>query len=199
VFVDGEEKGSSPVAIERLVTGDHVVSIRDASGVVERTVRVVAGQSTSVILAVRTPPPDPSAVIAGWLAVSSPVPLQVRENGRLVGSTALDRVMLPAGDHLLDLVNTSLAFHVQRSVHVAPGRTTPVRVDVPNGTFSLDALPWAEVFVDGQRVGETPIENLRRPIGRHEVVFRHPDFGDRREVITVTTHPGRLDVELRNK
>jgi hypothetical protein len=66
--------------------------------------------------------------------------------------------------------------------------------------LSLNASPWAEVFVDGERIGETPIGNLSRPIGRHEVIFRHPQLGEHREVVVVTASgPTRLGVDLRKK
>jgi hypothetical protein len=34
-------------------------------------------------------------------------------------------------------------------------------------------------------MGETPLANLEIPIGEHEIVFRHPDFGERRQTIIV--------------
>jgi hypothetical protein len=64
----------------------------------------------------------------------------------------------------------------------------------------VNAQPWAEVFVDGERVGETPIGNLSRRIGSHEVVFRHPELGERREVVVITAgKPARVGVDLRKK
>jgi hypothetical protein len=54
------------------------------------------------------------------------------------------------------------------------------------------------VWIDGQRVGETPIGNLSVPIGSHEVVFRHPQFGEKRRAISVTLGaPVRLSVDMR--
>jgi hypothetical protein len=50
---------------------------------------------------------------------------------------------------------------------------------------SFNAVPWAEVWVDGQRFGETPLGNVRLPVGPHEVVFRHPQLGERRTVAMV--------------
>ena len=44
--------------------------------------------------------------------------------------------------------------------------------------MALNAQPWADVWVDGERVGETPIGNVAVPIGPHEVVFRHPQLGE---------------------
>jgi hypothetical protein len=137
---------------------------------------------------------------AGWLSVTSPITLQMRERGKIIGTTESERVMLPAGDHEIDFSNDALGFQTQRRLKVSAGKSTAAQIEVPNGTISLNATPWAEVFIDGQRVGETPIGNLSKPIGRHDVLFRHPEFGERRETIVVTVgQTARLGVDLRKK
>jgi hypothetical protein len=106
--------------------------------------------------------------------------------------------MLPAGDHNIELVNDALRFRAQRRVQINAGKTVGIRIELPNGTMNLNATPWAEVFVDGERVGETPIGNLPRSIGRHEILFRHPTLGERRATVIVTTQQAaRLGVDLR--
>ena len=65
-------------------------------------------------------------------------------------------------------------------------------------SINLNAAPWAEVWIDGSRVGETPIGNLSVAIGPHEVVFRHPQFGEKRHAISVTlSAPVRLSVDMK--
>jgi hypothetical protein len=77
---------------------------------------------------------------------------------------------------------------------------TAVKVEFPKGTIAINAVPWAEVWVDGEKIGETPIGNLSMTIGTHDVVFRHPDLGEQRHKATVTlTAPARLSVDLRKK
>jgi hypothetical protein len=49
---------------------------------------------------------------------------------------------------------------------------TNVKISVPNGHISINAVPWAEVLIDGTAAGETPLANLSLPIGTHEIVFR---------------------------
>jgi hypothetical protein len=62
----------------------------------------------------------------------------------------------------------------------------------------VNAIPWADVSVDGQPVGQTPIGNLALTIGPHEVLFRHPQLGEQRHAVTVTMKaPARLSVDLR--
>jgi len=197
VIIDGVERGESPLTVDAIEAGVHEIVVKSATGPIKRSVTVQPRETLSLIVS-STPVPAESAVSAGWLSLSSPVLLLIREGGKIIGTTESDRLMLPAGDHDLDLVNEALGFTANRRVHVTAGKTAGLHIDVPNGTMSLNASPWAEVFVDGERVGETPIGNLTRPIGRHEVVFRHPQFGERHETVVVTVQgTTRLGVDLR--
>ena len=107
---------------------------------------------------------------------------------------------MSVGDHGLQLVNETLGYRVSRTLQVAPGRVTPVRLDPPKGTLALNASPWAEVWVDGDRVGDTPMGNISLQIGSHDVLFRHPELGEQRHTVTVTLNgPARLSVDMRKR
>ena len=85
-----------------------------------------------------------------------------------------------------------------RAGYSSADKLTTLNLELPRGVVNLNASPWAEVFLDGQRVGETPIGNLAVPIGPHEIVFRHPQFGERRHAVSVTAGvPVRVSVEMK--
>jgi hypothetical protein len=68
------------------------------------------------------------------------------------------------------------------------------------GTVNINAMPWAEVWLDGRDLGQTPLGNVQIPIGSRELVFRHPDLGERRATVLVTLkEPARISVDLRKK
>jgi hypothetical protein len=139
----------------------------------------------------------PLGAAAGWVTITSPVELQVLEGGALLGTTSTSRLMLPAGKHQLDLASAALSFQTSITVDVQPGKTATSNVQLPNGSLSINALPWANVFVDGKSAGTTPIANLEIPIGTHEVIWRHPQFPERRQTVMVTLKsPVRLVLDL---
>ncbi len=195
VFVDGEARGISPVTVAGLKVGDHLVTVRGAKGdAVNRTVSVQEATVASLIISMNTASPFAS----GWLAISSRVPLQIWEKGTLVGTTDMPRILLPAGAHELELVNSALGFREVRSVQVTAGQATTVGLKLPMGTISINALPWAEVWIDGQRAGETPIGNLSIAIGNHDVVFRHPELGEQKRTVAVGVGaPVRVGVDMK--
>ncbi|MEO6235720.1 MAG: PEGA domain-containing protein [Vicinamibacterales bacterium] len=201
VLVDGIDRGLSPITVENVVASTHDVSVRTGHGVVHRSVTVQPRETVSLIVTAIVPLADiGAAVTGGWLTVNSPITMQLREGGKVIGTTESDRVMMPAGEHDVEIVNEALGFRAVRKIKVVAGKTATTRVEVPNGSLSLNAQPWAEVWIDGERIGETPIGNLQRPIGSHQVVFRHPEFGERRVSVVITsTQPVRLGVDLRKK
>jgi serine/threonine-protein kinase len=53
-----------------------------------------------------------------------------------------------------------------------------------DGVLSIQAVPWADIAVDGRALGESPRE-LRVAEGSYRVRARHPQFGVREETIRV--------------
>ena len=194
VSVDGRPRGSSPITVPDLTAGTHMVSVRFASGTVERQIRVESGSTASLVIS----RPPPSGAASGWMTVGVPAPFQIFEDGRLIGTTDVDRLMMPAGRHSLEFVSDALGFRTQQTVTVNPGATATVRLDLPQATLSINAQPWAEVWIDDERIGETPLGNVPRSIGRHEIVFRHPTLGERKASVLVTLkEPARVSVDMR--
>ena len=108
--------------------------------------------------------------------------------------------MVSAGRHELDIVNEALGYRVSRVVTVAPGQVSALRLEWPKGSMALNAQPWADVWIDGERIGETPIGNVSVPIGPHEIVFRHPQLGE--QVVRATVIAGqaaKVSVDMRKR
>ncbi len=198
VTVDGVPRGVAPLTVADLTPGDHEVILEAADGNARHVVNVQAGGTASLVAPVGASAAAGGGPASGWLAIKAPIAWEIREGGRVIGTTDADRIMLPAGRHDLQLVNETLGYNVARSVNVQPGKTASLTAELPNGTVNLNASPWAEVWIDGQRVGETPIGNLSVPIGPHEIVFRHPQLGEKRHAISVTlSGPVRLSVDMK--
>jgi len=196
VSVDGVDHGVAPVSVADLAPGDHEVVLQADGGTpVKQRVVIQAGVTSSVLAPVSTASAGP---VSGWLSVKAPFNLEILEGGRLIGTTDSDRIMMAAGRHDIELANDTLGYHVKRTIQVPPGKVAPVSVEVPMGVINLNAAPWAEVFVDGRRVGDTPIGNLPIAIGPHEIVFRHPQLGEKRQAVSVTLKsPVRLSVDMK--
>ena len=195
VSVDDRIRGSTPLTLG-VSPGPHTVVVSDGTTTSKKIVNAVAGGTATLLASFA-----PAGASAGWLTIHSPLDLQVREGASLLGVTSADRLMMPAGRHVLDLSNADAAFQTRLVVVVEPGKTATSTVAIPNGSLSLNALPWANVTLDGEALaGTTPFANLEVPIGPHEIVWTHPQFGERRQTVVVTAKgPVRVVVDLRVK
>jgi hypothetical protein len=193
VTIDGRPSGASPVNVDALAVGDHTIAVAGGTGSAERTVAVAAGQNATVHFSL----PRVAGPVGGFLSVSVPFEIQVVERGEVIGASGSTRIMLPAGRHEITLVNKTLEFQESRRVDIVAGQTSVVRIDPPRVRVNINARPWAEVSIDGQDFGQTPISNATVTVGTHQLVFRHPQLGERRQSVVITTKgPQRLAVDL---
>jgi hypothetical protein len=175
VTVDGKERGVTPLTVADLPVGMRRIVIESSAGTVRREVRVVADSLVTIN----------ETIISGWIAAFAPFELQIYEGTRLLGTTEDGRIMAPPGPHELDFVNTRLGFRERRVIEVNPGATTAVNITTAVGIVQITAPAGADVLVDGVLFGDTPLRELRLPIGLHEIVLRHPELGEQRVSITV--------------
>jgi hypothetical protein len=147
-----------------------------------------------------TPVIDPikaaaSAQRSGGLRLVAPFELKVVQGDRVFGSTQDGPIIQPAGTYQVELINAAYGYTSRRSLTFRPGQITNLDITIPPGRLSVNAQPWAEISIDGQVRGETPLANLSVPVGPHEIVFRHPELGERRQTVIVRAdQPARASV-----
>jgi hypothetical protein len=209
VLLDGQLRGVTPLELSDVSAGEHELVLDFNGHRVRQTVSVAAGATTALALPIEAPQMAmagmmPSSAAAGPAApattgtvtVRAPFDMEVYEGGTLLGMSGR-RLTLQPGPHLLEIVSQTLAFRTEARVDVVAGQHSRVPVVLPKGTVHLNATPWAEVWVDGAKVGETPIGNLSLTIGPHEIVFKHPELGEQAHAATVTAAaPLRLSVDM---
>jgi len=196
VTVDGSSRGQTPLTIRDLTAGRHEVLVKSSDTTYQRFVEVEASATASLVVG-GAPSATPSW---GWISLNTPFPVQVQEAGRVVGTSEIERIMLPPGSHQLDFVAAEFGFRQTSEVRISAGRGAPVSLTMPRVAMNINALPWAEVFIDGTRIGDTPLANVMETIGEHEIVFRHPQLGEKRQVTRLTMRDSpRISVDMRTK
>jgi hypothetical protein len=204
VLVDNKPAGVTPTTVLDLTPGNHTITVTAADGSSARqTVQVEAGATASLRLSLDRPQVAEASTAAaaeptnGWVLVDAPIELQVLQGGRSIGSSGR-RLQLSPGTY--DLQLRSADFSTSRRVNVEAGRVARIDVNMPDGTVNLNATPWAEVYLDGRSLGETPIANASVSVGTHEVIFRNPQFQELRQTVTVQSGKAtRLAVTLTKK
>ena len=166
VMVDGVTRGQAPVKIAGLTPGLHVVVVETSMGSQSQDVMVEAGKLLPV-----------QVQTVSWVKVGAPYDLEVSEEGRKLGTTGRAAVALSPGHHHLEFINSSLGLKLRQVVDAQPGQLTTVPLDLPMGTLNVTTDVPADVSVDGQFVGGTPLSGLAVPLGRHEIVLQNQRYG----------------------
>jgi hypothetical protein len=175
VILDGKIRGESPLTLEDVAAGKHKLVLESSAGTVTRVVEIRDGRRTIAN----------EVIMPGWIAIFCRIPLDVHVDGRRIGTTADERLLLAPGVHEVTLVNEHYNYRETKTFEIQPGVATPYTVSLPTGTVQVNAPEGAEVWVEGESVGRAPLNDLQVPIGTREIVARHPDIGERRSTVEV--------------
>jgi hypothetical protein len=186
VFVDGKSRGITPLTLTDLAVGKHAVELRSDAGTIERTVTVAADQTAQL----------DESIFSGWLAVRFPFDVLVSEGNRALTLDDRSQVMLPPGRHQVRVVNRALAYDVVHQVDLKPGEVTNLTVTPPPSAFTLTSSEPVTVWLDGERLGETPLTSVPVAIGTHDLLVRRASGGERRLTVTVTANPFALHIDF---
>jgi hypothetical protein len=141
---------------------------------------------------------QPPAAARSDVTVTAAIPLDVIEDGRRIASGRNPKLALSPGEHHLEFSNSGLGFHETRTVDVPASGAASINLAMAPGTVDVNAAPWASVQIDGRPVGDTPLGKIEVSAGSHEVVFTHPELGER--TVKVVVPPGnavRVTADLR--
>ncbi len=192
VLLDGKAIGVTPLDVP-LTSPDSVVQVvprgKETAALETGRPPVIPAVAPSAVGAsngTRTdarplPSSDAARGATGGVRVVSPIALQVMAGKEFLGSSDQGPVFTAPGARDLDFVNNTVGFRTTQRVQVEAGQVVAVRIDPPNGTLTVTAQPSAQVWIDGRRVGDTPISNLPISLGEHEIVFKNPKLGERRQ------------------
>jgi hypothetical protein len=187
VTVDGKPHGVTPVTVGDLSPGNHEVTLESSAGTVRRTVPVAANQTALV----------EESIFSGWLAVYAPFEIVISETNRVLRPDERGQILLPPGLHDLRVSNRTLGYESTWKVEVKPGATTNLRVTPEPSKLTVTSPEPAEVWVDGTKVGDTPLNGSPVPLGTHDVLVKRAGGAERRYTITVGVKPFTLNADFR--
>jgi hypothetical protein len=173
VTIDGQERGTSPVRVDGLAPGQHVVELR-APGLppFTQTVTVQGAQVASVSAALR-PATGTVRVIVTSSSGAAPGNVSVMLDGSPLTGSPPSSDQVTVGSHVVQ-VNAEGFRPVTQSVSVTAGQTQAIAVTleavVNGGTVRVvTSTANAEVYLDGERVQGSPAQANNVAAGTHTI------------------------------
>jgi hypothetical protein len=188
VLIDGKRRGATPLVVDGLAEGDHVVEIQspgEGYRTFSQVVTVQAGKRTSVDAAIRIAPD------LGSLRVITNVPgAIVSLDGEDIGVAPAAKAGLQPGEH--DVMARATGYEpVEQAVTVVAGRERVVSLRFTTTSTDLARIvvranvPEATVTIDGEDYGNPPVLIEPAERGTHNVTVRAPGYREVRRACSV--------------
>ena len=198
VEIDGEFVGRSDIQGLSLPAGEPIeVVVTDPKlGRWERRVVLRGGTHKEIKaylgLAARMEPKDtepeaPEDVLKGkaTLTVTTKPPTQVRVRGKVLGQTPMTDLGLRPGVVTVAMTSEEPRISFKQTVTLEAGKTASIDMTIPSGKVSVSSEEPAEVYIDGAKVGDTPLKATSLYSGTHRVRVRSAAGSERVYVLRI--------------
>ena len=191
VYVDGKMVGHGSVMQKKIAAGEHNLMVkRDGYKQWKKVVRIAENEDFSIVAA--------AIPAIGKLKVTGPAGATVMVNGEEIGKAPVEK-SLPQGKYKVKVVLAGKRPWT-RNVNIAVDDTallTPRLVEKA-GSVTLVSTPRATWFLDGKKMGKTPVKNRELPLGRH--IIKMSAYGYRTatwQINVKVDKTAKLDVRLK--
>jgi hypothetical protein len=188
VFIDGQRRGGTPLVVDGLTEGEHVVEIQspgEGYHPFSQVVVIKANERATVEATIRVAPD------LGSLRVIANVPGAIISlDGVDIGVAPAAKGALTPGEHSVMARATGYE-NVEQPVTVIAGRERVVSVRFTTASTDVArilvraSVPEASVTIDGEDYGNPPITIEPAEFGTHSVVVRAPGFREVRRTCSV--------------
>ncbi len=188
VFIDGQQRGATPLVLDGLEVGEHLVEIRspgDGYKPFAETVVITANQRVTLDASIRIAPD------LGSLRVITNVPgAIINLDGADIGVSPAAKGGLTPGEHVV-IARAPGYEPVEQTVTVVAGRErvasirfTTTSTDVARILVRAN-VPNASITIDGEEYGAPPVTIEPAELGTHTIVVRAPGYREVRRTCSV--------------
>lgn len=134
----------------------------------------------------------------GILVVGCRPVAEVYIDGRLAGKTPLILKNLAVGSKRVEV--RAYGGRSQKTVVIKGLATSKLRFTLSGGVLAVNASPWATVYLDGKKLGNTPLKAAKQPLGLHRLSLKRQGYRDyEKEVTLYNKKVVRVKVRLRQQ
>lgn len=169
VYLDGVQKGTAPIDLTDIEPGEHLIEVK-AKGYNPQSRRVKVNVGSAELATFEMVAITTTTTTTGKIKVVSPVPeAKVFIDGANVGTAPIEREV-SAGEHFVVVEQTGYAKFEQK-VAVEAGQTITITAQLRAiGTLRFLSSPeGADIKLDGEIIGKTPLVKEDVDVGRHVV------------------------------
>jgi len=193
VYIDGVYKGRTPLSFE-FASGYHKVTLKKPGYETDEKMFRVSDMTMKPMPLFQL---KRAEVLHPINIRSNPAGAKIYLWNQYMGTTSKE-LKLPKGRYLIRIFKEG--YQETSGELVIPGKKeyrTVLKPAKSYGIISVNAQPFANVYLDGQKKGETPIELEKVPTGKHVILLTRTGYKDiRREVMLERNQKLKIGVSI---
>jgi serine/threonine-protein kinase len=127
------------------------------------------------------------------LSVKAPGPADIYLNGKRIGGVPLLKQSHPPGTYRLEVKSQELGYTIWKEFSLSPGEQKLLTLSPRPGKLHILVRPWASVFLDGKKLGDTPLPPMSVIEGQHKLVLTNANLKIKKS-LPVIVKPDKLNV-----
>lgn len=120
----------------------------------------------------------------GKLNIMTLKDLSIYIDGKKEGEGSIS-IFLAPGNHRIKLVSKSKMINYKTSIRVESNKETTKTIMLKKGKLSLSVKPWANIYINGKKIGQTPIPPKVLYEGTYKVVLKNPKYSSFSKTIKI--------------
>ncbi len=178
VLLDGENKGRTPAKIDKVIAGEHVVSVQKQGYIAQKTTVTVNIDEIANVSSELAP--------AAYLSVKAePSSAAIMVNGKLVATGGIELYEVAAGEVTVQVQTPGFdPYTAAVNIPKAQTRTINVKLESKFGELEITSEPQdAQVFLNGKHSGRTPYANRELEPGSYGLRLTLETYNDITETV----------------
>jgi len=123
----------------------------------------------------------------GWLRISAIPWANIYIDNKYIDKTPIGKVIKVSGGNHIVIFKHPTRGEVIKKINITKDETLKVYAKLEYGFLRIIVIPWGYVYIDGEKVAETPIA---KPIptkpGKHNLLIVNPGYREWREEINIS-------------
>ncbi len=111
----------------------------------------------------------------GKLNIMTLKDLSIYIDGKKEGEGSISIFLVP-GIHRIKLVSKSKMINYKTSIRVDSNRESTKTIMLKKGKLSISVKPWADVYVNGKKIGQTPVPPKALYEGTYNITLKNPKY-----------------------
>ncbi len=131
----------------------------------------------------------------GSLTITTMADVNIIIDGKNVGTGSANNISLKPGNHTIKLESKAKMLNYTTYIKIQSGKSITKDIQLQKGKLAVSVKPWADVYVNGKKIGTTPFPPMELYEGDYTIKLENPKGSPIIKEVTVKAGETKLLME----